>query len=31
MYINRTTNDGNDNNNGRYASSITVMEISAWL
>jgi hypothetical protein len=29
MYINRTTNDGNDNNNGRYASSITVMEISA--
>ena len=28
LYINRTTGDGDDNNNGRYASSITVIEIA---
>lgn len=28
IFINRSTNDGNDNNNGRYASTITVMEIA---
>ena len=28
LYINRTTQDNDDNNNGRYASTITVMEIA---
>ena len=31
IFINRSTNDGNDNNNGRYASTITVMEIAVGL